>query len=64
MLSGKLKTQTLKDILICSELLRMILVSMFVLQIVADFKTRKKVNFTIGLTFVNIAVIVLELKKG
>ena len=29
-LSGKLKTQTLKGILICSELLRMILVSMFV----------------------------------
>ena len=29
-ISGKLKTKTLKDILICSELMRMILVIMFV----------------------------------
>ena len=27
-------------------------------------KTRKNVNLTIGLTFVNVAIIVLELKKG
>ena len=30
MISGKLKAKTLKDVLICSELMRMILVIMFV----------------------------------
>ena len=61
--SRKLKSKMLNVMLTCKGLVRMTLVNMYVKKDCSRLLNSQKMNFMIGLTFVNIATVALELKN-